>query len=61
VILHGGLISRTIYAFYYDQGQREYERTGTSEGVLTTYGAATFSAPDCATVVGWYRCALEMC
>jgi len=51
----------TIYAFYYDQGRREYERTGEREGVLTTYDAATFSAPDCATVVGWYRRALEMC
>jgi uncharacterized protein (TIGR02265 family) len=51
----------TIYAFYYDQGRREYERTGPTEGVLTTYDAATFSAADCATVVGWYRRALEMC
>lgn len=51
----------TIYSFYYDQGRREYERTGPSEGVLTTYDAPTFSAPDCATVVGWYRRALEMC
>jgi uncharacterized protein (TIGR02265 family) len=51
----------TIYAFYYDQGRRGYEQTGPSEGVLTTYDAATFSAPDCATVVGWYRRALEMC
>ena len=51
----------TIYAFYYDQGRREYQQTGPTEGVLTTYDAATFSSPDCATVVGWYRRALEMC
>jgi len=31
------------------------------EGVLTTYEAETFSAPDCLTVVGWYRRALELC
>jgi predicted hydrocarbon binding protein len=29
--------------------------------VFTTYDAETFSAPDCLTVVGWYRKALEMC
>ena len=31
----------TIYAFCYDQGRREYERTGPTEGVLTTHDAAT--------------------
>ena len=51
----------TIYAFYYDEGRREYEKTGPTEGVLTTHDASTFSAPDCATVVGWHRRALEMC
>jgi uncharacterized protein (TIGR02265 family) len=50
-----------IYSYYYDQGRREYERTGDAEGVLTTRDAETFSAPDCLTVVGWYRRALEMC
>jgi uncharacterized protein (TIGR02265 family) len=50
-----------IYAFYYDQGRREYERTGPSEAVLTTHGAEVFSVPDCATVVGWHRRGLEMC
>ena len=49
-----------IYAFYYDQGRREYERTGASEAVLTTRDAEVFSVPDCATVVGWHRRALEM-
>ena len=51
----------TIYAMYYETGRREYERTGEREGVLTTRDAETFSAPDCLTVVGWYRKALEMC
>lgn len=50
-----------IYAFYYDQGRRDYEATGPREAVLTTYGAEVFSVPDCATVVGWHRRALEMC
>ena len=50
-----------IYAAYYETGRREYEQTGEKEGVLTTYDAETFSAPDCLTVVSWYRKALEMC
>jgi uncharacterized protein (TIGR02265 family) len=50
-----------IYSYYYDQGRRDYERTGDGEAVLTTRDAETFSAPDCLTVVGWYRRALEMC
>lgn len=50
-----------VYSFYYDQGHREYEKAGDKEAVLTTYEAETFSAPDCSTVVGWYRRALEMC
>jgi hypothetical protein len=50
-----------IYSYYYDQGRRNYERAGEHEAVLTTHDAETFSAPDCLTVVGWYRRALEMC
>jgi uncharacterized protein (TIGR02265 family) len=50
-----------IYSYYYDQGRRDYEKTGEREAVLTTRDAETFSAPDCLTVVGWYRRALEMC
>jgi hypothetical protein len=50
-----------IYRMYYEVGHREYERTGEREGVLTTYDAETFSVPDCSTIVGWYRKALEMC
>jgi hypothetical protein len=50
-----------IYSYYYDQGRREYEKAGEKEAVLTTREAETFSAPDCLTVVGWYRRALEMC
>ena len=50
-----------IYSYYYDQGRRDYEKTGEREAVLTTRDAETFSGPDCLTVVGWYRRALEMC
>jgi uncharacterized protein (TIGR02265 family) len=50
-----------IYSYYYDQGRRDYEKTSEREAVLTTREAETFSAPDCLTVIGWYRRALEMC
>ena len=50
-----------IYSYYYNEGRRDYEKTGEKEAVLTTRDAETFSAPDCLTVVGWYRRALEMC
>jgi hypothetical protein len=53
--------AETIYALYYDSGRREYERTGVSTGAITTYDAATFSATDCRTVVGWYKRALALC
>jgi uncharacterized protein (TIGR02265 family) len=53
--------SPQIYSLYYEAGRREYQQAGPKEGVLTTYDAETFSAPDCLTVVGWYRKALEMC
>lgn len=50
-----------IYSFYYDRGRRDYQRTGPSEGRITTHDAETFSVPDCLTVVGWHRRALQMC
>jgi uncharacterized protein (TIGR02265 family) len=50
-----------IYGFYYETGSRSYEQTGESSGVMTTRDAETFSVPDCLTVIGWYRRALEMC
>jgi uncharacterized protein (TIGR02265 family) len=50
-----------IYSYYYDGGRREYEKAGEREAVLTTREAETYSAPDCLTVIGWYRRALEMC
>jgi uncharacterized protein (TIGR02265 family) len=53
--------SPSIYSLYYETGRREYQQTGPTEAVLVTHDAETFSAPDCLTVVGWYRKALEMC
>jgi len=50
-----------IYGFYYETGSRTYEQTGDTSGVMTTRDAETFSVPDCLTVMGWYRRALEMC
>ena len=59
---HGFLSkSPSFYSLYYETGRREYTPVGPKEGVFTTYDAETFSAPDCLTVVGWYRKALEMC
>ncbi len=59
---HGFLAkSPSIYSLYYEAGRREYQQLGPREGVLTTHDAETYSAPDCLTVVGWYRKALEMC
>ncbi|HEX2780600.1 MAG TPA: DUF2378 family protein, partial [Gemmatimonadaceae bacterium] len=56
-------LSRTpaIYSMYYEKGRREYEKTGDKAATLTTYDAEAFSAPDCLTIVGWHRRALEMC
>jgi uncharacterized protein (TIGR02265 family) len=50
-----------IYKLYYDTGRRDYTKTGEREAVLTTFDAETFSSPDCLTVVGWHRKALELC
>ncbi len=53
--------ANTIYRLYYDTGYREYEKTGPNSGVMTTFEAETFSAPDCLTVIGWYKEALKLC
>lgn len=53
--------AHSIYAMYYDTGHREYVKTGERSAELCTYDAETFSTPDCLTVVGWYKRALEMC
>ena len=50
-----------IYSMYYEKGRREYHKTGDKSAVLTTHDAEVFSAPDCLTIVGWHRRALEIC
>ncbi|HUJ28096.1 MAG TPA: DUF2378 family protein [Myxococcales bacterium] len=50
----------TIYAFYYGEGRRTYEKTGANSATLTTYDAPPSTPGDCATVVGWYERALEL-
>lgn len=50
-----------IYSMYYEKGRREYQKVGEKAAVLTTFDAEVFSAPDCLTIVGWHRRALEMC
>jgi len=49
-----------IFRFYYDTGQRTWEPTGPTSGMLITSGSETFSTADCATVMGWYLEALGM-
>jgi uncharacterized protein (TIGR02265 family) len=58
-----GFLERTpgIYRSYYEKGRREYAKTGPTSGVLTTHEAEAFSGPDCLTIVGWHKKALEMC
>jgi uncharacterized protein (TIGR02265 family) len=53
--------AQQIYDFYYETGRRTYVQTGEKSGVITTHDAQTYSVPDCLTIVGWYRRALEMC
>ena len=53
--------ANVIYRFYYDTGHRDYVETGPDSGVMTTFDAETFSAPDCLSVMGWYKEALKMC
>jgi uncharacterized protein (TIGR02265 family) len=50
----------TIYAFYYGEGRRTYEKTGPTSATLTTYEAPPSTPGDCATVVGWHERALEL-
>lgn len=53
--------ANAIYRTYYDAGRREYKQTGATSGQLTTFDAESFSIPDCLTIIGWHRRALEMC
>jgi uncharacterized protein (TIGR02265 family) len=50
-----------IYKQYYDKGNRTYEQTSATSGVLKTFDAENVTANDCLTVVGWYERAIELC
>lgn len=50
----------TIYAYYYGEGRRAYQKTGPTSAVLTTYDAPLCTPGDCLTVVGWHERALEL-
>jgi uncharacterized protein (TIGR02265 family) len=53
--------AQVIFRTYYEIGRRDYESTGPTSAVLTTHDAEAFSVPDCLTIVGWHKKALEMC
>jgi uncharacterized protein (TIGR02265 family) len=50
-----------IYAAYYAQGRRVYEKTDETSAVLRTHDAESVTAEDCLTVVGWHVRAIELC
>jgi uncharacterized protein (TIGR02265 family) len=52
--------TETIYAYYYGEGRRTYEKTGPSSATLTTHGAPVSTPGDCLTVVGWHERAIEL-
>jgi uncharacterized protein (TIGR02265 family) len=52
--------TETIYAYYYGEGRRTYEKTGPNSATLTTHGAPPSTPGDCLTVVGWHERAIEL-
>ena len=52
--------TETIYAFYYAEGRRTYERTSDHAARLTTFDAPESTKGDCLTVVGWHERAIEL-
>lgn len=50
-----------IYSQYYDKGNRTYEQTSETSGVIKTFGAQDVTVNDCLTVVGWHHRAIEIC
>lgn len=53
--------AETIYAYYYGEGRRTYEKTSPRSATLTTYNAPPSTPGDCLTVVGWHERAIELC
>jgi len=52
--------AETIYAYYYGEGRRTYEKTGPTSATLTTHDAPPCTPGDCLTVVGWHERAIEL-
>ena len=52
--------AESIYAYYYGEGRRTYEKTGPASAVLITYDAPPCTPGDCLTVVGWHERAIEL-
>jgi uncharacterized protein (TIGR02265 family) len=53
-------LSETIYAYYYGQGRRTYEKTAATSALVTTFDAPPATPADCLTVIGWYQRAIEL-
>jgi len=53
-------LSEMIYAYYYGEGRRTYEKTGPNSCTLTTWDAPPSTPGDCLTVVGWHERAIEL-
>src|SRR4051812_26011895 len=52
--------AETIYAYYYGEGRRTYEKTGPFAATLVTYDAPPATPADCLTVVAWHERAIEL-
>jgi uncharacterized protein (TIGR02265 family) len=52
--------AETIYAYYYGEGRRTYEKTGPNTATLVTYDAPPATPGDCLTVVAWHERAIEL-
>jgi uncharacterized protein (TIGR02265 family) len=52
--------AESIYAYYYGEGRRTYERTGPQSARLVTHGAPPATPGDCLTVVAWHERAIEL-
>ncbi len=52
--------AESIYAYYYAEGRRTYEKTGPTAATLVTYDAPPATPGDCLTVVAWHERAIEL-
>jgi len=52
--------AETIYAYYYGEGRRTYEKTGANTARLVTHDAPPATPGDCLTIVAWHERAIEL-